>query len=403
MPAAPPASLARTAPTAPTARRTGNRALDVVRAAAALLVVVEHTRGYLLQPLPRGRLGPVNAVLYPATQVGYGAVLVFFVLSGYFVGGSVVHAVARGRFDWWTYLVSRLARMWVVLVPALLLTLAVDEVARRTLAGSDRFQRGSESARNNSLADLLGNLGFVQGHLVPSFGSNGALWSLAFEGTYYLAFPLLLAGALGPGSTARRILLPGLGVWLLLAVDRDVLALSVVWLLGAAVAWQDDRLRGLVARVPPAALGVLRLAAVAGVGASLHLCSLQGGTQTRTVAASFVTGLAAALLVVALLTDVHPRSRAAAWLLRAAGVLAGCSFSVYAVHLPLVSLVSAVLHRDGDTAVWRPGPGGWALVLAVSSGVVAVGWGFARYTEARTPAVRARVVRIGSSGGAAVR
>jgi len=377
-----------------TGQRTGNRALDAVRAAAALLVVLEHTRGYLLQPRSPSRLGPVNGVLYPATQVGYGAVLVFFVLSGYFVGGSVVHAVSRDRFDWRVYLVSRLTRMWVVLVPALVLTFVVDQVGTSMLASSIRFAPGSESARNHTVLDLLGNLGFVQGQLVPAFGSNGALWSLAFEGTYYLAFPLLLAGAMAGGSAVRRILLPLLGGWLLLSVDRDVLALSAVWLLGALVAWQQDRLRALVARVPTGLLGLLRMGAVALVAWSLHLCSLESATQTKTVPASFVTGLAAALLVVVLLPDVHPRSHAGAALLRSTDVLAACSFSVYAVHLPLVSLVAALLHPDGDTAVWRPGLPGWALVLAVSAAAVAAGWVSARYTEARTGAVRERLLRV---------
>ena len=311
-------------PTARTGQRTGNRALDAVRAAAALLVVLEHTRGYLLQPRSASRLGPVNVILYPATQVGYGAVLVFFVLSGYFVGGSVVQAVSHGRFDWRAYLVSRLTRMWVVLVPALLLTYVVDQVGTSMLANSIRFAPGSESARNDSFVDLLGNLAFVQGHLVPSFGSNGALWSLAFEGTYYLAFPLLLAGAAVAGSPVRRILLPLLGGWLLLSVDRDVLALSAVWLLGALVAWQQDRLRALVDRVPRGPQGVLRVAAVALVAWSFYLCSRQSATQTRTVPASFVTGLAAAVLIVVLLPDVRPRSRAGAALLRSTDVLAAC-------------------------------------------------------------------------------
>ncbi len=219
-----------------------------------------------------------------------------------------------------------------------------------------------------------------------------------FRGHLLPRVPLLLAGAAGAGPPVRRILLPLLGGWLLLSVDRDVLALSAVWLLGALVAWQQDRLRALVDRVPRGLLGVLRVAAVALVAWSLYLCSLQSATQTRTVPASFVTGLAAAVLVVVLLPDVHPRSRVGAALLRSTDVLAACSFSVYAVHLPLVSLVAALLHPDGDTAVWRPGLPGWALVLAVSAAAVAAGWLFARYTEARTGALRERVLRLVSNG-----
>jgi peptidoglycan/LPS O-acetylase OafA/YrhL len=38
---------------------------------------------------------------------------------------------------------------------------------------------------------LLGNLVFLQAILVPTWGSNGPLWSLAFEFWFYIWFPTL--------------------------------------------------------------------------------------------------------------------------------------------------------------------------------------------------------------------
>lgn len=387
-------------------RRHDNQALDVLRASAALLVVLEHARGDLLIPLFRTGRDPVNSVLYPATMVGYGAVLVFFVLSGYFVGGSVLAGVANGRFRWGAYAGARLIRLWIVLVPALLFTLAVDEVGRRVLAGSDRFKPGSEAARNNTLVDFVGNLAFVQGqsvqghsvpghvvpgHVVPMFGSNGALWSLAFEATYYLAFPLVVAGALLPGSRLRRIVAPVLGVAVLFWVDPHIVELLPVWLLGAAVAWRGEQLRRLADRLPRVALLSLRVGSIALVAVTLQLNSRQGATRTHTVTASYLTGLATALLIVSFLPEIRVRSRAGLAVLRFFSVLAGCSFSLYAAHLPLVSLIGALLHPDGPTAVWRPGVGGWALVVAVTIASVVLGWGFAQLTERHTDAVRRRL------------
>jgi peptidoglycan/LPS O-acetylase OafA/YrhL len=111
----PPASLRLTPRTAeavtvsPTTR-SGNRGLDVVRGAAAILVVLGHSRELLFtaQGLPVSGKGGFEKLLLAPTSLAQESVAVFFVLSGYLVGGQVVRQVRANRFSWPVYLANRL-------------------------------------------------------------------------------------------------------------------------------------------------------------------------------------------------------------------------------------------------------------------------------------------------------
>src|SRR5437870_4126829 len=102
---------------------------DVVRGFAALTVVVGHIRGLFFAnwvSLPSYSRTPVLNLFYFLTGLGRQAVMVFFVLSGFFIGWSVISSVRSGRWSWRGYLVRRLTRLGIVLVPALLLTALWD-------------------------------------------------------------------------------------------------------------------------------------------------------------------------------------------------------------------------------------------------------------------------------------
>lgn len=82
--------------------------LDLVRGLSALVVMAAHVRGFVLKDLgelPIAGLG--TKAFYLATGVHHQAVMVFFVLSGFFVGGAVVKALSAGRFSWGRYAVAR--------------------------------------------------------------------------------------------------------------------------------------------------------------------------------------------------------------------------------------------------------------------------------------------------------
>ena len=206
--------------------------LDLVRGVAALAVLVCHTRAVLFGAF----VDPAKAswprlLLDLSGSFGHAAVMVFFVLSGFFIAGSVIRDDRAGRWSWRNYLVNRLARLYVVLLPGLLLTVAWDLgglawIGDRPLPSDNAGGMVTSMAETRdrlTLPTLTGNVFFLQEVAVPTFGSNGSLWSLTNEWWYYVMFPCLWLACRGAGS------------WMLRA-GYLTLATGVAWMIGVEIA-----------------------------------------------------------------------------------------------------------------------------------------------------------------------
>ena len=186
--------------------------------------------------------GALTKVFYLVTGLGHQAVMIFFVLSGFLVGGSVMKAFQSGKWSWKQYLLRRMSRLWVVLIPALLLTLFWDKLgcglAPEGYHGSYRILYNSGPALSTpadwSLTTFLGNTFFFQTILVPCFGTNGPLWSLANELWYYLLFPLVII-IFAPIGMRVRIASITLVAAILFLLPKSILVGGLIWLLGALV------------------------------------------------------------------------------------------------------------------------------------------------------------------------
>jgi len=187
--------------------------IDLFRALAALAVLYGHGRTLFLKSVtPTETLSFLSRVLYFLSGYGHTAVVVFFVLSGFLVGGAVIRAVREERWSWSRYAIQRGTRLYVVLIPALFLTVAWDYaegVQSEGLVPNDdtavAIISSSTIRENTSPTIFAGNLAFLQTIVVPPLGSNPPLWSLANEFWYYPScFPcsgsLLQAGVGVSGS-----------------------------------------------------------------------------------------------------------------------------------------------------------------------------------------------------------
>ena len=187
-------------------------ALDGVRAAAALMVVLTHV-AFQTGEVGRGAHGAVLA------RMDFGVAL-FFALSGFLLYRPWVHwsRGARRRPDVRRYLLRRAVRIlpayWLALVAVLLTT------ARGTEA--------DDVVRHVTLTQVYG------GHLLDGFTQT---WSLATEASFYVVLPLLAAGLRRlSGPRAELAGLAGLAavspVWAALAADGQLPPLASTWLPG---------------------------------------------------------------------------------------------------------------------------------------------------------------------------
>ena len=158
--------------------RTLSIHLDLVRLLAASVVFLGHA----------GTQRISGGLFHQFGRYGEAAVDVFFVLSGF----VIAHAVATRETSASGYAVNRAARIYSVVVPALLLGLLLDAGGRLldpALYGlAPNFTGPADAAQLMSSALFLDQLWFR----AAQPGSNLPFWSLAFEAWYYLAFGLLV-------------------------------------------------------------------------------------------------------------------------------------------------------------------------------------------------------------------
>jgi peptidoglycan/LPS O-acetylase OafA/YrhL len=363
--------------------RGPHRSLNALRAVAAILVVVYHLRTLLF--------APGGGPLYVVTGLGPAAVLVFFVLSGYWVGGSVFSSFRKRRFSWSRYATARLSRLWIVLIPAVALTLLLDHAGLAFL-GHTSIYLGDEAYHHTVPAgDLrdhlsplaaLGNIFFTQTIAVPSFGTNASLWSLTYEAVYYALLPLALSVWRG-GALKWRILSAVLFLAVCAFAGPKVLMYFPVWLMGAAVALGRDRIAGWLASRSKATLALARAGAFVLLGGALWL--VQSGYSTRNV---LVLAAATTLVLVLLVQDVTWNSR----VLGGLSNYAESSYSLYAVHLPVAAMIAALLAPQAAHR-WAPTAPHWLALAGLLGGLIAFGWAFAWLTERHTEKLRAAVDR----------
>ncbi len=352
----------------------------MLRGLAALLVLCSHLRNYVFADF--GSLaasGPLTKGFYAATSVGHVAVIVFFAMSGFLVGGKALRDLLAGKWSWRLYLLRRSSRLLIVAGPALVLTYVLDHAGMALTGGAgyagaavERYASWPvhQGALAYSWTTFLGNLGFLQTIAVPIFGTNGPTWSLANEFWYYLVFPLAAFAVLAREGLGRR----GLALALLAAcvalLPWPLLVAGSIWVAGAAAAWLVGRER----LAPPLRHPASRLLALAIVAVGLGVTRRLPESLTGDLVFGFA--VAVALPVAVMLPSFGRLYRTVA------RIAAEGSYTLYLTHFPFVTLLVMV-----GLAPYRfqPGPAGAlvyaGLLVAALAWAAAVWWCFERNTD----------------------
>jgi peptidoglycan/LPS O-acetylase OafA/YrhL len=339
----------------PAPPRAGGRIpqLDGLRGAAILLVLVWH---YFVG-LPGGEASAAAGLVRRAFYLSWSGVDLFFVLSGFLIGGILLDNRDAPRY-FRTFYLRRALRI----LPVYALVLLPFLSARAFV----------DTSRAPGLSRLLGGavpgwayVSFLQNAHAAKTGSFGAqwmavTWSLAVEEQFYLLLPLTLF--LLPRRLVPHLCLAAAGVAVglraVLALDGGIPARVAAYvllpsrmdalLLGVLGAWLV-RDPAWSARLAGSRRLVVGIAAVAGAGLAVASSRLTPFLDPAmiTVGYSALAVFYLAILLASLSATAGPIHAASTFApLRGLGTI---SYFVYLFHLPFLVV--------GHLAVRRAGPG----------------------------------------------
>ena len=320
-----------------------NFGLDVIRATAIGLVLIAHY----------ATVAPVCGVL---------GVELFFVLSGFLIGGILYRTIQSQEQLIFRDLARFWVRRWMRTLPNYYFFLGVLTVlATKT---QDRV------AWRIWWPHLL----FLQNFVKPPAAFYGISWSLAIEEWFYLLFPLLffviymLTGR--RPETKRKM-------FLFSAVAMAVVSLGLRLWTGTSAGWASGMRMIVVYRFDALMLGVLisvvkienqwwwkRLQAWSTLGAVLLAVGTVIAQRTLTEGESIISAawlltiipMGFALILPRMTLLVSPRNLLAT----AVNYVSQASYSIYLCHLPILFFLMRVAHDA------RQGPAGKMLIRATA-------------------------------------
>ena len=301
-----------------------------MRGLAAFLVLIDHVRGDMFVPygeLAVSQRGLATVLFFGVTRLGQEAVIAFFVLSGFLVGGQVISRARNGSFDIGTYAIDRATRIYIPLVPACILAVVIDRLFYN---------------RSPDVIQVLGNMVGLNEVLVSSLAIDPVLWSLAYEIWFYV-----LAGAVG------YIVTRGPNIATLLVLTVCVLVFSILkmeyllfWLLGAGA----SVLISIRFKTALLVIGIC-LAVVGTVSYELAADSksLVPVAYMPPVAAEFLVSLGIAMTLPFL---ASARVNQSLFGIRSfAAAVSGFSYTLYLFHRPIDTALDTIIARSDNISL----------------------------------------------------
>ncbi len=302
--------------------RSYRQDVDGIRAVAILSVVLYHIHA----PLLTG---------------GYTGVDIFFVISGYLIGGHIYSELRAGNFSYLRFYQRRAKRILPAFYVVLLFTIAAAAclLSPSEVASLGRFAFAAALSASNLI------LGHFSGYFAPASALNPLLmtWSLGVEEQFYAVIPLLMGLLV---RLRRNWLLPAIlilcGLSLLLSIFELTVHPTIVfymlftraWELGAGVALaiaESNRKRTSLGGVAAEVLSA------AGVVLTLAPMFLLNANSTFPGLAALPTVVGASLLIATPSSLINRRCLSLGPLVFVGKI----SYSLYLWHWPILALLRA--------------------------------------------------------------
>jgi peptidoglycan/LPS O-acetylase OafA/YrhL len=301
---------------------------DFIRWTAALVVVVGHVNSYCNLIAGKGTTSAHPIYDYLSGHA-HAAVMVFFVLSGYFVTFATVRKLETRDYRFRDYFLDRWSRIYSVLIAAVVFTIVLDFVGA---ALSPVYRDPAVIPQDHVALRLFLNLFSLQGvqGFRVQFGSNPALWSIGYEFMFYLLYGLTV---FRKQLFRRQAVFAAVIVALLALFGVKVALYFLIWLLGVATFYLSRRFRIRLSWLSTA--GALALLIVVN-----HFVTYLNVLRLNEFGSDLVFSIFVALFFLPEIDGGVPR-----WFARGNSWFAEYGYSIYAYHLPIVVFWYAVVER----------------------------------------------------------
>jgi peptidoglycan/LPS O-acetylase OafA/YrhL len=235
------------------------------------------------------------------------------------------------------------------------------------------------------LKTFIGNFLMLETVAVESLGSNGPLWSLAYEWWYYCLFCLVVGGVLSKGWL-RVLMLLCLPVFIW-ALPTNLFLLGVIWLMGIASYFVVKNAKF----APKPIVGVI-VSIVALIAAALSQ-NPDNLHHPESMWASFARDcIVAAAFCFALLCFARADKR---WFQSSFHQwAAGFSYSIYLFHFPtMLFFVAAANHLFGWPFLMPPSPRSVTYLIALVALLYVLGYLYSLATERYTDVIKSLLRR----------
>lgn len=373
--------------------------LDLSRWLAAAMVFVGHLRnpmffGYSDLDVMQQTL-PVK-LWYFITGWHMEAVIVFFVLSGFLVGGLSCAKISSNSFRPSAFAIDRITRLYAAFLPALLLTYLLD-MSGNYFFGSVGFwdhshpmiaQKVSTVAFETILnpQTFIGNLAMLQEFTVEPLGSNQPLWSISMEFWFYTIFGLIALGWISSGMF-KNIIMIGASLIIVFLLGQTFFVYLGLWFIGLVLAFIP-----YYRRLYPTVALFLFLLILTVVRLKQNVFDQD---ETFRIVKNYIVAFSFGLLILSM------RNQKSKVLIRMAKInrfFADFSYSLYLIHFPLMLFLLATLSSTGKfhgiKIGYSPTNGlGVILYIFIIIIVYLIAWVFAQGTEAQTWRIRKYIKR----------
>lgn len=288
------------------------------------MVVIGHTRFqhfayYGLLEIPAKGLWSEACFLIP--RFANEAVSVFFVISGFLVGGRCIERVLNNKFEPAAFIIDRSSRIWLPLLPIVLITWWITWIRHEPIPWIEG----------------IGNILSLQGIFVNSLTNNSSLWSLSYEIWFYI---LALGGAIAATSKSTKILISS---HVLLIISLSIFTqlhahYLFIWLAGAFSYFLDRRPNQWTLMISSAILTITSAlgAAVVHEIQSVNMPTIVQHLPDREIFIMLL-GLGISLLLPTLVGS-YPHGVLLRKIENYGSSLASWSYSLYLVHFPILHL-----------------------------------------------------------------